>query len=151
MKTNKTIFAYGKERKINVDNYGYEKFRCPIRKNMEFVHRYIWEQANGKIPDRYHIHHKDENKLNNNLDNLELISASEHTRLHNPGNKTFQGGSVHWHKRDKKWRARMYINTKQKFLGYFHTKQEAYEALFKHDPIYWTQNKQQEILKEQTK
>ena len=29
------------------------------------LHRYIWEKANGKIPEGHHIHHKDHNKINN--------------------------------------------------------------------------------------
>lgn len=29
------------------------------------------------------VHHKDENKLNNDPDNLELMTKSEHTSLHN--------------------------------------------------------------------
>lgn len=35
------------------------------------------------ISDDLIVHHKDENKLNNLIDNLELMSLSEHTTLHN--------------------------------------------------------------------
>lgn len=35
------------------------------------------------IPDGYDIHHKDFNPLNNSIDNLLLISHSEHKTLHN--------------------------------------------------------------------
>ena len=34
------------------------------------------------LPENIHVHHKDENFLNNDLDNLELIDPSEHGRLH---------------------------------------------------------------------
>ncbi len=46
------------------------------------VHRLVWEQHHGKIPKGYIIHHKDENKLNWNIDNLEMISRKEHIRKH---------------------------------------------------------------------
>jgi recombination protein RecA len=34
------------------------------------------------VPEGFHIHHKDENKKNNNIDNLELINPSDHGKLH---------------------------------------------------------------------
>lgn len=42
-------------------------------------HLFIWEQKNKKqLPRGFVIHHKDGNKLNNNLDNLILLSRREH-------------------------------------------------------------------------
>jgi hypothetical protein len=49
------------------------------RKN---CHRIIWEQDVGPIPDGYDIHHKDGNKFNNLLSNLECLSKSDHMALH---------------------------------------------------------------------
>lgn len=46
------------------------------------VHRYVWEKYNGKIPSGYVVHHKDRNRLNYSIDNLELKSISEHHRHH---------------------------------------------------------------------
>jgi hypothetical protein len=47
------------------------------------LHRYIYEYENDcKIPEGYDIHHKDFNKLNNNIDNLEMLTKPEHTKLH---------------------------------------------------------------------
>lgn len=48
----------------------------------ERLHRYIWKHYNGEIPEGYHIHHKDGDKDNNILDNLELISYGSHSRKH---------------------------------------------------------------------
>ncbi len=50
----------------------------------ELLHRVIWEEYFGPIPDGYHIHHKDEDKTNNKIDNLELLSASDHHKTHRP-------------------------------------------------------------------
>lgn len=46
------------------------------------MHRYVWEFYNGKIPKGYEIHHKDFNRLNNDISNLQLVTASEHDILH---------------------------------------------------------------------
>lgn len=46
------------------------------------AHRWVWECIHGKIPKGYHIHHKDENKSNNNIENLELIEQARHLSIH---------------------------------------------------------------------
>ena len=46
------------------------------------VHRLVWEEHFGIIPNGYVIHHKDENKLNWDISNLELLSRDEHIREH---------------------------------------------------------------------
>ena len=48
----------------------------------QYLHRYLWEREYGKIPEGYEIHHKDKNPLNNDLNNLELLSSTEHKKLH---------------------------------------------------------------------
>jgi hypothetical protein len=49
----------------------------------KMLHRLIWEEVNGFIPDGYHIHHKDGNKLNNELSNLQCIEKCKHIQYHN--------------------------------------------------------------------
>lgn len=46
------------------------------------LHRYVWMKYHGEIPKGFQVHHKDGNKLNWNIDNLEMICASEHQRMH---------------------------------------------------------------------
>lgn len=48
----------------------------------QHVHRLVWIKHNGEIPKGYVVHHKDENKLNWDIENLELISRSEHLKRH---------------------------------------------------------------------
>lgn len=50
-----------------------------IRKRL---HVYVWEHYNGKVPKGHHVHHKDFDKNNNEIENLVLMSASEHQKLH---------------------------------------------------------------------
>lgn len=45
-------------------------------------HRFIYEEVNGPIAPRHHIHHIDKNHFNNCPTNLTMLSASEHSRLH---------------------------------------------------------------------
>lgn len=50
-----------------------------VRKRM---HVYVWEYFNGPISKGYHIHHIDGDKSNNDIQNLQMLSATEHERLH---------------------------------------------------------------------
>ena len=42
-------------------------------------HRVVWIKANGPIPDGHIIHHKDGNKRNVAIDNLELMMLRPHS------------------------------------------------------------------------
>ena len=50
------------------------------RKRM--MHDVIREQYYGPIPEGYQIHHKDFDKTNNDISNLQLVTCLEHKRLH---------------------------------------------------------------------
>lgn len=58
---------------------------------------YIWNMHNhnDKIikGGDFLIHHKDGNKLNDNISNLQKMTRAEHKTLHNKGNKYFLGHS----------------------------------------------------------
>lgn len=46
------------------------------------LHVYVWEFHNGEIPNGYHVHHIDGNKNNNEIENLQLLTATEHCKEH---------------------------------------------------------------------
>lgn len=59
--------------------------RLIIERNHHLFDKKYFEVKGGMIvlkPD-YDVHHIDENKLNNNLNNLLILTRSEHTSLHN--------------------------------------------------------------------
>ena len=47
------------------------------------IHRVIWSFYNGKIPEDCVIHHKDFDKNNNDISNLQILTYSEHAKVHN--------------------------------------------------------------------
>ena len=54
---------------------------CVVGKNI-LLHRYVWMKYHGEIPRDYQVHHKDGNKLNWSIENLELVPTKEHSRHH---------------------------------------------------------------------
>ena len=46
------------------------------------LHRAIWEDAYGPIPEGYEIHHVDGDVFNNRVTNLQCVHAVEHQREH---------------------------------------------------------------------
>ena len=62
----------------------------------KYLHRLIWEDFyDCKVPEGYNIHHKNHNKLDNCILNLQLINASEHIKLHMTGENNHNYGKHH--------------------------------------------------------
>ena len=59
------------------------------------LHRVIWEYYYGIIPQSYVIHHKDHNRGNNSIDNLELLTEEDHRKRH----------SLELTEEERRWRA----------------------------------------------
>lgn len=48
-----------------------------------YEHRLVWEKEHGQpVPNGFVIHHKDGNKTNNDISNLELLEAKKHAKMH---------------------------------------------------------------------
>lgn len=84
LKSNK--FLLGK-----IDNVGYRTFSLAIfnemtgKKNkMFYAHRLVAEYflSNDNPQEKIYVHHKDENKLNNHVDNLEWVTPSQNSQFH---------------------------------------------------------------------
>ncbi len=46
------------------------------------AHQWVWINSHGKQPKGYHVHHKNEDKSDNIIENLELLSEVQHYHLH---------------------------------------------------------------------
>ncbi len=46
------------------------------------AHRWVWINHHGAIPKGMDIHHKDGDKSNNEIENLEMLSRSDHLKRH---------------------------------------------------------------------
>lgn len=70
------------------------------------------------------VNHIDLNKLNNRAENIEVITPRENTnQLHLKSASKYVGVS----RSGRKWKARMKVNGKSKYLGTFATEKEAGE------------------------
>ena len=88
MKTD-LISPYGGRVHKTLKNTGYWELSWwnPATKHIESQreHRYVWEHGIGPIPIDFVIHHRDGNKCNNSLGNLELVHISRHKSFHTDG------------------------------------------------------------------
>ena len=71
----------------NVTKFGYRRVwvpdpRYPRGRRQVFEHRLVWERANGPIPFGWEVHHKNGDRLDNRLENLELATRIKHKRIH---------------------------------------------------------------------
>lgn len=62
------------------------------KRDIRSVHILVFETFSGKIEKGFFIHHKDENKENNTLENLEKVSVLEHNRIHHAGRPSWNKG-----------------------------------------------------------
>jgi hypothetical protein len=66
------------------DGRWYRKWReAGSRKvHSQLESRWVWEQVNGPIPDGCEIHHRDHDRTNNDIANLECVTAGWHDDYH---------------------------------------------------------------------
>lgn len=94
---------YGNAR---LNNHGYYIIGSTQEGNYsKLLHRLIFEDFYGmKIPKGYHIHHKNGNKLDNCILNLQLMRESEHHSLHVSGENHPMYGKTHSEESKQKMR-----------------------------------------------
>lgn len=105
----RAMFSLGKEKKI-------------------LLHRIILNAPPGLQVD--HINH---NALDNRQSNLRIVTNSENAQNKigaNRSNRFSRSIGVYWHSRDKAWAAKIKINYKDIWIGYFDKKEDAEKAVF---------------------
>jgi hypothetical protein len=66
------------------DQSGYLMRRDPVTGKRRAEHLIAWEVANGPIPKGYQVHHINEVKTDNRIENLELKTVVDHVLHHHP-------------------------------------------------------------------
>tara|TARA_R110002049_G_scaffold4063_2_gene29295 strand:- start:6561 stop:7109 length:549 start_codon:yes stop_codon:yes gene_type:complete len=66
--------------KFTINKNGY--YECTTQDRL-MLHNLVYETEKGSIPEGNVIHHLDNIKINNKIENLKPISPSEHSKLHN--------------------------------------------------------------------
>lgn len=74
---------------VVVNSQGYKirkkQMKGTLWERWEFLHRAVWEEHNGRIPEGMIVSFKDGDKLNCSIDNLMLITRKENAQLHTLG------------------------------------------------------------------
>lgn len=91
------------------------------------IHRAVWEHYHGEIPQGFLVHHIDQDKSNNAIENLMLMPKPKHSEMHTSEyakrqydkiihnmNTNVRPKAVEWHKSSagRKWHKKHYENTK---------------------------------------
>lgn len=108
------VYSKRRERllKPNNANNGYQMvalFGDQNKRKYCLLHRVVYEAFYGAIPNGLYVNHKDEDKHNNHLDNLELVTFSENVRygtasarrLHTRIENMKKNNITWWNKREK--------------------------------------------------
>lgn len=86
------------------------------------LHRVVWAYHYGDIPKGFHVHHKDSNKANNDISNLEALSEHDHLSHHGSSEwgrelgRRYQERTKVWHASEegRAWHREHYQNMKGK-------------------------------------
>ena len=73
-------YIFWKDDIYHMGCYGYY-----VNNQKKLLHRVKYEEYYGTIPKGYIIHHKNGDRSSNDIDNLQCMTASEHTKMHRTG------------------------------------------------------------------
>lgn len=102
-------------------------FSYGVKKTLR-VHQLVAITFLNHVPNRHVIvvDHINNNRTDNRLENLQLITQRENVSKNNKGTSKYVG--VYWSKKSNKWRSVITINNKRKHLGLFEKEEDAHIA-----------------------
>lgn len=124
--SNGKIYKYkGKLRNPSISEYRLIALSKNNKVSMVKISRLVAIHFIKKDNKRNIVNHKDHNKLNDCVDNLEWVNHSENS-LHS-SNRHNKLRGIFYDKKRERWASYIYRNNKNIFVGRFHTKEEAIE------------------------
>ena len=91
--------------------------QCRMNGKKTYLHRKVWIEANGPIPNGYEIHHINNNKHDNRLENLAMVTHKENNQRQDSKGYTYESKSKH-----RPYVGKRVINGVVKFIGNYGTK-----------------------------
>ena len=104
------------------------------RRRSRRQYRLIWEHFNENIADRMNVHHRDFNKNNDSIENLELMTEEDHRYLHS---SKMVGEFNPYHRMSEEWKFNFASHpgtTNPKYIDVSN------EAILDHGRLCWEQN-----------
>lgn len=119
--------------KLKLNTQGYKRLKIQIKgkeRKLVFLHQLVASAFLNYEFENYPkivVDHLDNNPLNNNLNNLQVVTQRENITKSKKINRLLPSG-VRLHKKSNKYQARIYINKKQISLGYYNDIESASQA-----------------------
>lgn len=98
------------------------------------LHRLVASNFLDKIYNKDYVNHKDKDKFNNHVDNLEWVSSIENNcHMQKTRNRSSKFTGVYLHITNNQYRSQINHNGNKVYLGVFNTEEEAYAARCKYE------------------
>lgn len=117
--------------RLNHSGYLYVVLSKVGKQKSKTIHAICWDNLGDKPRNCkiHHVDHIDNQKTNNRIDNLQLLTARENAvKYHKTQKRSSKFTGVYWNKRLKKWKAQINQNNNKIYLGIFSNEYNAYIA-----------------------
>jgi len=108
---------------VNSKNLDCKYYKIKINQKRYLLHRLAYYHITGIDPAENEVDHINGNSLDNRFDNLRLATHAnngKNVKKRKDNTSGFKG--VCWDKRAKKWQAKIKVNNKRIYLGYYNNK-----------------------------